>query len=309
MKNVIKFASPEEIATARRLFPISKPPRAKPSYEDLILKPEYQSRRFTLPQGQSCIRILPQLAGSDGWMHGIQVLAHSNGQHTHPKSLKPKAKSVFDAAYSWLRANKPDALFNKDNPDGFRLLPSSMSICWILIEIEGEMQAKLLIGSAYDGGTAEGNCGVAHQLFKVTSALSQPGGHDAADAEYGSQIIVAKTTPHGSRYPTYKMTRNGMEAPIDRYLERMQDSETAALCPLHEVLRRVEPDEEWDLLAKVIGEELRNEIRASIAKPKPLPSPEPQPVSHVTKGPSPLSEELPSANDAPAETSDDKWIW
>jgi hypothetical protein len=245
-------------------------------------------------------------------MHGIHVLAHPNGQHTHPngqhthpKSLKPKGKSVFDAAYGWLRSNKPDLLFSKG--EGYRLLSSPMAICWILVEIEGEMQARLFVGSAYDGGKAGGNCGVSHQLFKVASELRQPGDHDAAHAEYGVQIIVEKSTPHGSKYPNYKMTRNEMEVPISRYIEQMKDSEIDALCPLHEVLRRMEPDEEWELLAKVVGEELRNEIRNSTAKPQSPPSP--QPVSHALDEPSPVSDDKSNTDKEPSNTSDDSWRW
>jgi hypothetical protein len=242
-------------------------------------------------------------------MHGIHVLTHPSGQHVHPKSLTPKSKSVFDTAYSWLRANKPDLLFNKTNRDGYRLLPSAMAICWILVEVEGEMQAKLFYGSAYEGGSDGEKCGVAHHLLKVASELGQPGGHDAAHAEHGVQIIVEKTTPHGAKYPTYSMTRASVEAPISRYLERMGESEIEAICPLHEVLRRVGPDEEWELLARVIGEDLRDEIRNSTAKPQPPPSPKPQPGSRVTDEPSPVSEELPTVDDTPLETSDDEWRW
>lgn len=315
MKSVIKFASPTEMETARRLFPVSKP-RLKLAYDDLTLLPEFQSRKFTFPSGQTCISILPQLAGSTGWMHGIQVLTHPNGQHVHPKSLTPKSKikSVFETSYGWLRAHKPDLLFSKSNRDGYRLLPSPMAVCWLLVEIDGEMQAKLFVGSAYDGGTAGGNCGVAHQLFKVASELGQPCGHDATHAEHGMQIIVEKTTAHGSKYPNYKMTRGSVEAPISRYLDRMDESEFEAIRPLHEVIRRVEPEEEWELVAKVIGEELRDEIRNSIAKPQPRSSTKPEPLSLATNElssdePSLVGEELPAMNDAPLKISDDEWRW
>ncbi len=298
---------------ARRLFPVSKP-RLKPAYDDLTLLPEYQSRKFTFPSGQTCIRILPQLAGSTGWMHGIQVLTHPGGQHVYPNSLSPKSKSVFETCYGWLRTHKPDLLFNRFNRGGYRLLPSKMAICWLLVEVNREMQAHLFVGSAYDGGTAEGNCGVAHQLFKVATELSQPGGHDAIHAEHGVQIIVVKSTPHGEKYPTYKMTRSHMAAPIDRYLQQMQDAERAVLRPLNEVLRRVDVEEEWDLVAKVIGQELRDEIRNSTGKPQPPSSTKPEPVSLAPNESSSdesslVGEELPAMNDAPLKTNDDEWRW
>ncbi len=327
MKSVIQFATQEEMEEARRLFPVTQP-RTKPAFNDLVLRPEYQSRKFAFPKGQSCIRILPQLVGADGWMLGIQVLSHRNGQHVHAKSLKPmgnkKGTSVFETTYGWLRAHKPDLLYSKANRDGYRLLPSPMAMCWLLVEVDGIMRAKLFVGSSYDGGTAGGNCGVAHQLYKVASELRQPGGYDAAHTEHGSQIAVEKTTPHGATYPNYKMTRASVEAPIVRYMERMEESELEAICPLHEVLRRVEPEEEWQLVAKVIGEELRDEIRNSTAKPQAPPSPKPQPVSLTANESSAdqsaseepsleklllVSDELPIADDTPLHTSDDEWRW
>lgn len=316
MKTVIAFATSAEMEAARRLYPVSKP-RTKPAYDDLTLRPEFQSRKFTFTKGQTCIRILPQLAGSDSWMHGIRVLTHPNGQHVHPKSLTPKTRNqcVFETAYGWLRANKPDTLYSSANHQGFRLLPSAAAICWLLVEIDGKMQAKLFVGSAYDGGTAGENCGIAYQLYKVASELSMPGGYDAAHTEHGSQIIVEKATPHGAKYPSYKMTRASVEAPISRYLERMDESEIGAIRPLQEVLRRVEPEEEWELLAKVIGEELRDEIRNSTAKPHPPTPAKPEPVSLAPNNefspdePSLVGEVLPAMDAAPLETSDDEWRW
>jgi hypothetical protein len=310
MKTEIAFASPEEIA-ASRLYSVTKP-QSKPAYDDLILLPEYQSRKFIFPMGKTCSRILPQLAGTAGWMHEIEVLNHPNGQHLHPKSFKGTGKtkgSVFDISYSWLRANMPDTLYSKANPKGFRLLPTKMAICYLLVEIDGKMQAKLFVGSSYDGGTAGGNCGVAHQLFKVASEINQPGGHDATHAEHGVQIVVEKTTPHGAKYPSYKMTRANVETPISRYLERMDESELEAIRPLHEVLRRVEQVEEWALLAKVIGEELRDKIRNSTAKPQSTSSAKPEPVSLAANEPSPVSEESPTVDDAPSDIGDDDWRW
>lgn len=295
MKPQIEFATQKEMEAASRLFPATKP-RTKPVYGDLILKPEHQSLRYTLPQGQTCVRILPQLAGASGWMHGIQVLAHPHGQHVHPKSLKPtgntKGKSVFDTAYGWIRANKPDLLFSKTNRDGYRLLPSPMAICWLLVEIGGKMQAKLFVGSAYDGGAAGGNCGIAHQLFRLARDLSSDG-HDAAHAEHGSQIIVEKTTPHGAKYPTYKMTRASVEAPISRYLEQMDETEIEAIRPLHEVIRHVKSDEEWELLSKVIGEELRDEIRAATSAATSTPAEAAAPTPQPERAPEPMCEEPP----------------
>jgi hypothetical protein len=89
----------------------------------------------------------------------------------------------------------------------------------------------------------------------------------------------------------------------------MDESELEAIRPLHEVLRRVDLDEEWALLAKVIGEELRDEIRNATAKPQSTSSAKPEPVSLAANEPSPVSEELPTVDDAPSDTGDDDWRW
>jgi hypothetical protein len=89
----------------------------------------------------------------------------------------------------------------------------------------------------------------------------------------------------------------------------MDESELEAIRPLHEVLRRVEQVEEWALLAKVIGEELRDKIRNSTAKPQSTSSAKPEPVSLAANEPSPVSEESPTVDDAPSDIGDDDWRW
>ena len=308
MKSVIQFASRTEMEQARRLYPVTKQ-RTKPAYNDLVLNPEYQSRKFSFEKGQTCIRLLPQLAGAESWMLGIHVLTHPNGQHLHPKSLTPRARSVFDTAYGWLRTHKPETLYNKANPEGFRLLPTAMGICWVLVEIEGEMKPMLYYGSTYAGDSEGSNCGVAHQLYRVASAINQPEGHDAADAEDGVQIIVEKSTAQRGKYAIYKMSRGSVAAPISRYMERLSEAENNVICPLNQVLRTVEADEEWELLANIIGEELRDEIRNSSAKPQPPSSAKPEPVSLAANEPSAVSEESPTVDDAPSDIGDDDWRW
>jgi hypothetical protein len=310
MKSEIQFASRAEMEQARRLHPVTTP-RTKPAYNDLVLNPDYQSRKFTFPKGQTCIRILPGIKGSPYWMQDIHVLTHPNGQHLHPKSLTPKARSVFDIAYGWLRTHKPETLYNKTNPEGFRLLPTAMGISWVLVEIDGEMKPMLFFGSSYAGGPDGSNCGVAHQLYRVASAIKQPGGHDAADAEDGVQIIVEKSTPQRGKYTVYKMSRGSVAVPISRYLERLSETENNAICPLRQVLRTIEADEEWELLANVVGVELRDEIRNATANTKTqvTPKAQPQPVEQTINEPSPVSEGEPHADDELSVTGDDDWRW
>lgn len=256
MKRIIEFVTKTD-AIATDLFVPAKA-SGKPPYEDLLLTPEYKSRRFAFPRGKTCVRILPQVVGSSGWMQGMSVLSHPNGRHA--KSVDTGAENVFGIAYRWIQKNEPSLLYSKANRDGYRLLPSPMSVCWLLIEIDGEMKAKLFLGSAYDGLRGE-NCGIAHQLFRIARELDQPGGHDAADSDYGVQITVEKTIPPGEEYPNYQITRHHQAVPIQRYLDRMSESEVNAICPLQEVIHSVDSRQEWELLAKVIGTELSDQIR------------------------------------------------
>lgn len=261
MKPSIQFESEPETHEGTSLCQPTKGSR-KPPYEDLILKPEYRDRRFSFPEGKTVIRILPQLAGAPGWMQAVFTLEHPGGRHAHAKSITPRAESVFDLAYRWFRSTTPNKLWSKLCPDGFRFLTSPMAICWLLVEIDGQIQSRLFLGGAYDG-SAGGNLGIAHQLFKLASELNVDG-HDAAHSQHGVQITIEKTLPKGEKYPIYTMTRHDHPAPISDYLEKMAEEEVNAISPLSEVIHKLDPEQEWELLAKVVGDELRDEIRSDL---------------------------------------------
>ncbi len=263
MKPTIQFKDEPDTHEGTSLCQPTKG-KSKPPYEDLILKPEYRGRRFSFPEGKTVIRILPQLAGTTGWMQAVFSLDHPGGRHAHPKSVTPRAESVFDHAYRWLRSTTPTKLWSKLYPDGYRLLTSPMAVCWLLVEIDGQIQSRLFLGGAYDG-SAGGNPGFAHQLFKLASELNSEG-HDAAHSEHGVQITVEKTLPKGEKYPVYSMTRHDHPAPIKAYLEKMSEVEVNVICPLAEVIHQIDAEEEWELLAKVVGEELHDEIRSAVTE-------------------------------------------
>jgi hypothetical protein len=243
----------------------------KSRYEDLILKPEYSPRQLRIPAGTTWLRILPAVKGSRGWMLGIHALQHPNGRHAHGRSVKPGSESVFDIAYTWLNRNKPGSLFSGTNRDGFRLLTDKVTACWVVLEEGGKLVSRILLANGYDGEWG-GTVGFGHQLLQLVQERDVKLGIVAnpLDPESGLQVCVEKMKAPGAKFPIQKLRLGQQAAPIQRYLDQMDQSEIEAICPIEETVRLVEPDLEWELLGKVIGADLRDEIRAATEPRKPV---------------------------------------
>ena len=238
---------------------------AASSFHDLVLKPEFSPRKYKFPLGSTWFRILPPLpASKKGWMLGINVLKYAGGQHAHPRSVKAGGKSVFDLAYAWLRDNRPAELFSKSNKTGVRLLPSPVSVFWILVEEVGKTVARLVVASGYDGSRG-GTPGYGCQILRATQELDEDGRliAKAAHPTEGVQLCMEKSQPPGSRYPSYSLRVGRTPAPIDQFLARMDPEECAALTPLENVVYLPSADEEWSILEKVIDPETVAEIRGA----------------------------------------------
>ena len=137
-------------------------------YEDRILKPEYNARRFRFESGLNWFRVVPALkASKHGWTLPIHVLEFEGGRFAHPKTLHKGARSVFDHAYAWARENHPESLYCKANKDGARLLTDPMSVVWVIVEEEGKSVARLLLASGYDGSRG-GTPGLGYQIWKAS---------------------------------------------------------------------------------------------------------------------------------------------
>jgi hypothetical protein len=199
-------------------------------------------------------------------MLGINVLKYGGGQHVHARSVKAGGKSVFDIAYAWLRENRPGDLFSKSNMTGIRLLPSPVSVFWILVEEGGKTVARLVVASGYDGSRG-GTPGYGHQILRATQELDEDGQLVAKPAHptEGVQICVEKSQPPGARYPGYSLRVGRTPAPVDQFIARMDLEECAALTPLENVVHLPSADEEWSILEKVIGSETVAEIREAQA--------------------------------------------
>ncbi len=235
------------------------------AFQDLVLKPEFEARKYQFAAGATWFRLVPPLRGSAGYMLPINVLGHPGGRHA--KSITG-GKSVFSDAYNWLEKHHPELLFRKSNPDGFRLLSSPLAAYWMLVEEGGKMVARILLANGYDG-SRNGTEGMGHRLLRLVEERDEAMGlvSDPVDPETGVQVGIEKTMTLGGKYPNFRLQLGRQPAPINRFLERMEQDELDALCPLEETVRSIEPDHEWELLAKVVGVDLRDRIRASTARP------------------------------------------
>jgi hypothetical protein len=235
-------------------------------YQDLILKPEFAARRYKFPPKPTWFRIVPARSGSDrDWMLGVHALQYSRGCHAHSKTIVQGGRSVFDVAYAWLKQNRPNDLFSKQNKDGFRLLTDPSYLCWILVEEEGKIVARLLLAKGYDGSRG-GAPGLGHQIWQLSEEVDENGDllGNPADPVIGAQICVEKRQTPESRYPSYTLRMGRVPAPIDEMLAKMDPEEMAALCPLEQVVYLPGEEQEWILLENVIDADTIGKIRNSV---------------------------------------------
>lgn len=239
---------------------------AKSAYQDKILKPGFAAKRYKFPLGTTWLRIVPALPESGrGWMLGIHALNYAGGRHAHPKTVVPKARSVFDHAYGWCKENCKESLYAKANKEGFRLLADPLCLFWMLIEEGGKTTAHLLMESGYDGSRG-GTPGLGYQIWKLTRELAEGGDPLAnpADPSLGAQICVEKKQAPGARYPSYSLRLGRIPAPIDDMIAKMEPEEVATLTPLEQVIHLPAAEEEWELLENVIDAHTVARIRTAV---------------------------------------------
>jgi hypothetical protein len=264
--NTIEFAtdSAEQPTNKNTTTPWQR--ERESSYQDWVFKPEYASRRLRFPIGETRLRILPPLRGSaNGWMLGIHALEFEGGRFAHPRTVTANSKCAFDHAYRWALANAPEVLYSKTNREGVRLLTNPFAAFWAAVEEEGKMVARLFLGSAYDGSRG-GAAGLGWQIWQLTQQKDENGRLLATPAHplTGSYLVVEKTQVKGARYPSYRIHIGGRAPSADEVIAQMDKEEAGALVPLEETIRRLTPEEEWQVLAKVIAPENIERIRGSL---------------------------------------------
>ena len=263
MKANIEF---NETSADRATCPSPWTVPAKSSYQDLILKPEFASRRYKFPTGTTWFRVVPALRDSGkGWMLGVHALQYPGGRHVHPRTITPGAKCVFDHAYGWLNEKRRTTCFPNRTRKDIRLLADPVCLFWMLVEEDGKTVARLLLASGYDGSRG-GVPGLGHQIWKLTprarrgwQSLGNP-----ADPKTGAQICVEKRQNPGARYPSYTLRMGRVPAPIDDMIAKMEPQEVAALTPLEQVVHLPGEEEEWKLLEQVIDAKTVEMIRDSV---------------------------------------------
>ena len=238
----------------------------KSNYQDQLLKPEFAAKRYKFPVGTTWFRIVPALCGSSrGWMLGIHALNYASGRHAHPKTIKPGTKSVFDHAYGWCKDNIKESLYSKMNKEGFRLLADPICLFWMIVEENGQLNARLLMASGYDGSRG-GTPGLGHQIWKMTKEVDEDGNliGNPAHPTLGAQICVEKRQTPGTRYPSYSLRLGRVAAPINEMLAKMDPEEVSTLIPLEQVVHLPSVEDEWKLLENVIDADTVSKIRKSL---------------------------------------------
>ena len=236
------------------------------TYEDLVFKSEYASRRLRFPEGQTWMRILPPLRGSvHGWMLGIHALEFEGGRFAHPRTLTPNSKCAFDKAYAWALENTPSSLYSKANKSGVRLLSSPLAAFWVAVEEEGRTVARIFSASAYDGSRG-GMPGLGWQIWHLAQQRDEDGNlvADLTHPANGVLVGVEKTKAAGAKYPSYRLTLGRQPTPVDVIIDKMDAEESAAIVPLEDTIRVLSPKEEWHCLSKIIPEENIELIRSAI---------------------------------------------
>lgn len=240
----------------------------KPSaFEDLVLKDAYRKYRHRFELGKTKIRLLPALRKSNEgqWFLKIPVLQHPSGRHAHLRTASPGAKSVFDLAYAHLKENYPSRLFQKSNRSGMRLLPSPAVACWAVVQDVNGTKLRLLVSSDYDGsrGGAAGFGHILHEFVNRYGSDETVPGHPLNPND-GVSVVIERIGSTDTKFPSYRLTLADDRSPLQPILDRLTDVEYNMLCPLEETIHIMEPEEEWKLLGKVVGDDLLAEIRSAL---------------------------------------------
>jgi hypothetical protein len=227
-------------------------------FRDIILKPEYTGHKHTLPRGSSTFRILPAIKGSSKWMTHIDAISHKNGRHAHPKSIDPFVCSVFDIAREWLKQNKPEELYSKDNQNGHKLWTSSVAACWILVGEGENTELRILLASAFAGSRQSARAGLGHQIMKLVRDNDQ-----LLDADSGYQVQATRSFSSGSKFPQTELSVSRSAHSLNQALGELSPEDLALVCPIGDTIRQVSIELEWVLLAATIGQDLTDKIRAA----------------------------------------------
>ncbi len=261
--NMIKFAPASG-------HPLKAPWKltTRPADEDLIFKDGFT--KLKLENGPNWFRVVPPMMEADNWMAYVPVVEMGHGRYVHPSAFRENAKSAFDLAENWYKANAPEEWNSRDNPSGHRFRRRSQAACWCLVENKaGGVHARLFLGSTFEGGGKNGSpAGLGHRLWvKLTEpdpdvdAIADP-----VDSMEGTMICVEKEQEKGARYPVCHVRVGRRASPIQDLLDRMEPAEFDLLRPVEDTLRELSEEEEWEHLGRVIGGKMADLIRSTVVR-------------------------------------------
>ncbi len=242
-------------------------------YNDLILRPEFGSKRLVIPLGNSSIRVAPALAGStSGFMLGTHTLFYPGGRHAHVRTLDPEGTSVYDLAHEWLLANQPGSLFSEKNRRGYKLLAQPMYVFWVIIDEREKKGApvksvpRLAVLDGYDASSWGGVSGIGTQIRRMIFGWDpeRQGIASPLDRVEGPRLHIERIQPKGTRYPRYKVRPGRVPAPMDEELNRMNAEDLDVFRPLEHTIHIPGAKEEWKLLETVLPAGLIRRIRNSL---------------------------------------------
>lgn len=267
MQTLASPATPNQTRTTnqrRQTDPWAQPTAR--SFDDLIFKEAYQSRRLDIPTGTTWMRIIPNAAGAHPWMLPIHAIKNDHFQFVHPRTFGGTNRCVFDDAYTWFKENRPEALFSKANRTGFRLLSDRLVAFFVAIQEGDKVFARLFLHNGY-GGDRGGIAGLGYRVLQLTLDEDENGNqmHEIVHPEQGVQIGIEKAKPLGAEFPRYDLHVGRIPCPVGKMLVRMGEEERQALCPIEDTVRELTREEQWPLLAKVVGAETVERIKESVA--------------------------------------------
>ncbi len=259
-ENIIRFANSKSVEDPWN----RKSPQA---FEDLVFRDDLKDRQLKLKDGPNWIRIIPTLADSSHWMLPVSTITMKHGRFAHPRTLGAGNQSVFDYAYRWYQKNSPQDLYNRGNPKGHRLLCDSLCAFWCLsVEEDQPVEAKLFLGSAFDGSGGRRPPGLGYRIWQMVTKTDPDVDviADPVDRDTGALICIEKTMSPGSRYPVYHLRVGRQAAPIQDLLDKMEGPEFDAIRPVEKTIRQLNEAEQWQHLARVIGADVVSKIRTSL---------------------------------------------
>lgn len=284
MKKEIEF----ETSNDGKIDPTAEIPRSGGggSYRSIVFKDPLGELKLKLSQGkvisedekkkevQTWLRFVPSVKGSQySWLMKLMVHKDKGGvTFVAPATFDPSAKDAFSKAYFWLKKNKPELVYNRENPNGFKLYASPVGVAWAIVAEAPEGQRLRLFEASMNDGE-KGSTGLAYEIWRAAnerdtepSESDEPttsglvNGDIVAPGE-GRQVCVTSIIPNNREvFPQNNAKIGSKPAPIQKFMDLLTDSERELIVPIEKAVYVPTESEIIEILAGYIGSELTKEI-------------------------------------------------